>query len=223
MKLDLGYIFKNKKLLKRALTHRSFLNESKNDRHSNERLEYLGDAVLELIVSLYLYKKYPNFPEGKLTSMRSRLVQTKTLALASERLRLGKELRMSKGEKESGGEQNPSLLADTFEAVVGAIYMDTDFNNAFSFVKNNLLVPAEKFLAKNLPVDFKSKYQEIVQAEGKPTPVYKVIKSYGPDHDKRFVIALYVGKNKAAIGKGRSKQEAEQSAAQKALEKKEQK
>lgn len=217
--VNLNYNFKNKKLLKTALTHRSFLNESRGVKESNERIEFLGDAVLELVVSLYLYKKYPGLPEGKLTFMRSRLVQTKTLSLAAERLKLGVSLQMSKGEKDSGGEKNPSLLADVFEAVVGAIYLDSGLNEAFSFVEQNLLFPAEKMLADKLPRDYKSKFQELIQAKGLPTPVYKIMDSFGPDHNKTFVTKVFVGKKVYAKGKGSSKQEAEQMAAKKALEK----
>lgn len=212
--------FSNKKLLARAFIHRSYLNEhSKENLKSNERLEYLGDAVLELIVSLYLFNKYPDFPEGKLTTLRSKLVQTRTLSLAAIRLNFGERLQMSKGEKKSGGAQNPSILADTFEAVIGAIYKDQGFQAAFNFVKDNLLVPAEKLFAGKIPQDYKSKLQEVVQSQGMISPIYKVIKAYGPDHNKTFKVKVSLENNQSAIGVGKSKQEAEQKSARLALEK----
>lgn len=224
MKFDLGYQFKNKKLLEIALTHRSYLNEHKKEKLiSNERLEFLGDAVLELIVSLYIYEKYPNFPEGKLTALRAKLVQTKTLALASQRLKVGLLLKVSRGEKESGGNENPSLLADTFEAIIGAIYQDSGFESANNFVKKNLLIPSEKLFKTKLPEDYKSKFQEKVQARGLKTPSYKIMKAHGPDHNKTFQTAVLVGGKQYALGTGKSKQEAEQEAAKQALEKLEKK
>jgi len=214
------YRFKNKNLLKRALTHRSYLNETKQKNlHSYERLEFLGDAVLELIVSLYLFEKYPDSPEGKLTSLRSRLVQTKTLSLAAQRLKLGESLKMSKGEKKSEGHKNPSILADVFEAVVGAIYKDSGFKEAYSFVKKNLLDLSDKMFKAQIPEDYKSALQEKVQAQGLPTPEYKLISSQGPDHNKVFKTALFVNGKKISIGEEKSKQKAETQAAKKALEK----
>jgi len=220
MKFNLGYKFKNKKLFETALTHRSYLNEhKKGSLVSNERLEFLGDAILELIVSLYLFDKYPHFPEGKLTSLRAKLVQTKTLFLVSQKLKIGSQLKLSRGEKESEGEKNPSILADTFEAIVGAIYQDSGFQKAYSFVEKNLLIPSEKLFKAKLPQDYKSKFQEIIQAKGFLSPVYKLISSYGPDHKKTFKTAVFVDKKKYATGIEKSKQEAEQKAAKKALEK----
>jgi ribonuclease-3 len=212
--------FKDKQLLETALTHRSYLNEHKKENlTSNERLEFLGDAVLELIVSLYLYQKYPHFSEGKLTALRARLVQTKTLALASQRLNISRQLKLSRGERESGGADNPSLLADTFEAIVGALYQDSGFKAAYDFVKTNLLMPSEKLFKSQLPEDYKSKLQEKVQAKGLPSPVYQVIASYGPDHQRTFKTAVFIGKTKYSQGVGKSKQEAEQQAAKKTLAK----
>lgn len=219
MKFKLNYQFKNPQLLTKALTHRSYLNEHRQEKlASNERLEFLGDAVLELIVSLYLYTKYPDSPEGQLTLLRAKLVQTKTLFLACERLQISPQIRLSKGERESGGEHNPSLLADTFEAIVGAIYQDSDFQSAYDFVLENLLIPSEKLFSEKLPQDFKSKFQEIIQAKGLASPTYTIQSAYGPDHNKMFKTAVFVGKNKYAEGIGRSKQEAEQHAAENALD-----
>ncbi|HUV47262.1 MAG TPA: ribonuclease III [Candidatus Bathyarchaeia archaeon] len=220
MKFDLGHRFKNEKLLETAFTHRSFLNENRNKNLiSNERIEFLGDAVLELIVSLYLYQKYPQLAEGQLTLLRSQLVQTKTLSLASQNLKVGPQLKLSRGEKESGGNKNPSILADTFEAIVGAVYQDAGFQAAFEFVKKNLLVPSEKLFKDQLPEDFKSKLQENVQALGLNTPNYEILASLGPDHNKTFEVAVFSGTQRLGQGVGKSKQEAEQKAAQKALEK----
>jgi ribonuclease-3 len=220
MKLTLGAQFKNQQLLETALTHRSYLNEHRSQKlESNERLEFLGDAVLELIVSLYLFEKYPTFPEGRLTAKRAQLVQTKTLAMASQNLQIGSQLRLSRGEKASGGQQNPSILADTFEALIGAVYQDTGFQKAFDFVKQNLLIPAEKMFKEQLPQDFKSQLQELVQAQGYASPTYKVLESFGPDHSKTFQVAVLINEKPAAEARGRSKQEAEQLTAQKALAK----
>ena len=220
MKLTLGYQFKNQQLLETALTHRSYLNEHRSQKlESNERLEFLGDAVLELIVSLYLFQKYLDWPEGQLTARRAQLVQTKTLTMASQNLQIGSQLRLSRGEKASGGQQNPSILADTFEALIGAVYQDASFQKAFDFVKQNLLIPAEKMFKEQLPQDFKSQLQELVQAQGYTSPVYKVLESFGPDHNKTFKVAVLINQQPEAEAQGKSKQEAEQLTAQKALEK----
>ncbi len=220
MKFNLEKQFQNKILFKRAFVHRSYLNEHKEEQiGSNERLEFLGDAVLELIVSLYLFKKYPLFPEGKLTALRARLVQTKTLSLASQTLGLGSKIKLSKGEKASGGETNPSILADTFEAVIGALYLDQGFDRAYEFVVKNLLEPAKKLFASKLPHDYKSQLQELIQARKKPSPVYQVLDSFGPDHSKTFIVGCFVDGKQLGKGEGRSKQEAEQQAAKKALAK----
>lgn len=220
MKLNLDYQFKNPQLLKTALTHRSYLNEHRQEKlQSNERLEFLGDAILELIVSLYLFKKYPSLPEGRLTTMRAQLVQTKTLSLVSQKLKVGFSLRLSRGEKESGGNNNPSLLADTFEAIVGAIYQDSNFEQAYKFVEKNLLIPSEEIFKSQLPHDYKSQLQEVIQGQGLNSPVYKLVQSLGPDHNKTFKTNVIINNKKSTEGAGKSKQEAEQEAACKALEK----
>ena len=211
--------FNNKKLLSRAFIHRSYLNEQSNKKlKSNERLEFLGDAVLELIVTLYLFNKYPDSPEGKLTTLRSKLVQTKTLSLAANRLNLGQRIKMSRGENKSGGQKNPSILADTFEAVIGAIYKDKGFKTAFDFVQINLLEPAEKLFADKIPQDYKSKLQETVQAHSLSSPVYQVVKSYGPDHNKTFVVEVFLDGHHVGTGVGKKKKDAEQAAAKNALD-----
>ena len=211
--------FKNKTLIETAFIHRSFLNENRNKNlESNERLEFLGDAVLELIVSLYLYESYPKFTEGQLTNLRSQLVQTKTLSIAAVRLGFGELLKLSRGEKAGRGHENPSILADTFEAVVGAIYQSEGFVATYKFVLKNLIRPAQQLFNSLLPQDYKSCFQELIQSQGKPTPTYNVIESIGPDHNKIFKIAVYINKRKIAEGVGKSKQEAEQAAAKKALD-----
>lgn len=213
--------FKDQSFFKTALTHRSYLNEHKSlPLKSNERLEYLGDAVLELITSLYLFQKYPEFTEGKLTNLRSKIVQTHTLNLAAKKLGLNKMLKMSRGEIASGGNQNPSISANTYEAIVGAIYLDSGFKATQKFVQESLFLLIEKQFKDSLPEDHKSALQEIVQARGFESPIYKTIAEYGPDHNKKFKVAVLVDSKKAASGLGRSKQQAEQEAAKKALEKK---
>ncbi|OGG06335.1 ribonuclease III [Candidatus Gottesmanbacteria bacterium RIFCSPHIGHO2_01_FULL_42_12] len=209
----IGVNFKNKLLLAQALVHRSYLNESKEFSESNERLEFLGDAVLSILTSEYLYKKFPKHPEGQLTNTRSVLVRGKTLAEVARSLSLGDFLLMSRGERESGGSQNSALLADATEALIGALYLDQGLETVREFL--------EKFLySKDYEaIDFKSVAQELSQAKLKLSPKYKVIKAVGPDHNKIFTIGIYFGEDLAGTGEGKSKQEAEQAAAKVALEK----
>lgn len=211
--------FDNLQLLETACTHRSYLNEHKEIRQSNERLEFLGDAVLELVVSFSLFKKYKDKTEGQLTSLRSKIVQTKTLASIAKRLVLPKFLKLSKGERESGGVENDSLLADTFEAVLGAIFLDQGLKTCTKFIQKQLLSHLDLILSSKEVIDYKSQYQEIIQAKGLPTPSYKVIKETGPDHDKIFIAAVLVEGKEMAQGAGKSKQVAEQEAAKEALDK----
>lgn len=211
--------FNNLSLLETALTHRSYLNEHKEVRESNERLEFLGDAVLELSVSYFLFKKHPFMPEGQLTSLRSKIVQTKTLAQTAKRLGLPHYLKLSKGEKESGGLENQSILADTFEALIGAIFVDQGLEESNQFIHANLLKYLNEILKSEEVIDYKSQYQEIIQSQGFPTPIYKIIAEAGPDHDKTFTAAVFIEKKEKAQGIGKSKQLAEQETAKKALEK----
>lgn len=206
-------------LLKRALTHRSFLNENESAQKHNERLEFLGDAVLELTVSEYLFEKFPEKPEGTLTAYRAALVRTTTLAEVAATLELGQKLRLSKGEELTGGRQNPSLLANTFEAVMGAIYLDQDYQAAKAFVAKHLLPKLNTIIEKGLFKDFKSTLQEHVQAEGHDSPEYQVIDEEGPDHNKQFTINVKVDGEIMGQGSGKSKQSAQQAAARDALEK----
>ena len=212
---------KNPDLLTKALTHRSYLNETSDQKisESNERLEFLGDAVLELIVSEYLFDKFPDKPEGELTSLRAALVKTTTLAKISRKLQLGEKLLMSRGEAQTGGRDNQGLLANTFEAIIGAIYLDSNISTVKKFLAENLFTELTEIIENNLHRDYKSTFQEIVQGYGHPTPSYEVTDEEGPDHEKIFTVALMVSDKKIAIGKGKSKQLAQQQAAQKGLEK----
>ena len=211
--LNLGIQFNDPSLLKTALTHRSYLNENKNIKQSNERLEFLGDSVLSILTSEYLYKKFPDYPEGKLTNTRSVLVRGKTLALVARELNLGEFLLMSKGEKDSGGAQNDALLADATEAVIGAIFLDQGLDIVREFLQKYLY--SKSFEA----IDYKSIVQETAQSKFKVSPKYKVLEAVGPDHDKKFVIGIYFGAELMGKGEGKNKQEAEQVAAKVALEK----
>ncbi len=205
-------------LLDLALTHRSYLNENPNAHQHNERLEYLGDAVLELAVSEYLYKRFKDKPEGDLTAYRASLVKTTTLAKVAQKLGLGEKLKMSKGEESSGGRTNQSLLANTFEAVVGALYLDKDYNAVVDFLEKNLYPELNQIIKLGLYKDFKSTLQELVQSQGSDSPEYEVINESGPDHDKEFTVVVLIDGKKVATGKGKSKQKAQQRAAQSALE-----
>lgn len=211
--------FKNLRVLETSLTHRSYLNEHRQVKESNERLEFLGDAVLELIISFFLFKKYRGKTEGELTSLRSKIVQTKTLAGIAKKLGLPQFLRISKGERESGGTENESILADSFEAVLGAIFVDQGMATCRNFVQEHLLKYLGRILTSKEVVDYKSQYQEIIQSLELPTPFYKVIAESGPDHNKIFTVAVFVERKKMAQGEGKSKQAAEQKAAKMALEK----
>lgn len=210
--------FSDKKLWKKALTHRSWINESENARESNERLEFLGDAVLEFVVSEDLFRKFPNKEEGFLTALRANIVNTHNLAAFAKRAGVGEALLLSKGEKQGGGAENPSLLADTVEAIIGAIFIDRGFGAAEEFIKNNLLRDLEEKLKEPLK-DPKSRLQEMVQAKGFSTPKYKVISESGPDHNKKFVVEAVVDGKTLGRGEGKSKNQAEQAAAEKSLAK----
>ncbi len=216
----LGFKFRSPVLLEQALVHRSYLNEHP-DFHlgSNERLEFLGDAVLELIVSLLLYRDLPDYPEGKLTDIRSCLVRTESLAEFANILDLGEHLLLSRGEEDLGGRKNTGLMANTFEAVTGAIYLDQDLETARRFALPFLKKKLKEIIAKQSFKDSKSLFQEKVQEREKITPRYAVVSETGPDHQKTFTVGLWVGETLWAEGHGRSKQEAEEEAAQKALEK----
>jgi len=200
--------------------HRSYINEN---RHfflpHNERLEFLGDAALELIVTEYLFKKYPKAPEGDMTNWRSSLVNTKKLALIARKLEFEKFLYLSKGEAKDTGKAREYILGNAFEAVTGAIYLDQGYAGVHKFIEENLLIDLDYILQHNLHIDPKSSFQEIAQEKAKITPVYEVLKECGPDHNRKFVIGLFLGKKLIAQGQGSSKQEAETRAAEKGLKK----
>jgi ribonuclease-3 len=211
--------FNDKKLFDHALTHRSWVNEHKGERTSNERLEFLGDAILEFVVSREIYNKYPDKEEGYLTALRANLVNTVALFEFAKKIDLGVALYLSKGEEESGGRTNPSLLADTVEAIIGAIFIDRGLPAASEFIKENLMAEVEKKASEPLK-DPKSRLQEYVQSQGFAAPKYKVIEETGPDHSKKFVIEVVVNETSWGRGEGKSKGAGEQAAALQALTKK---
>lgn len=213
----IGYIFKNEDLLKTCLTHRSSLNEPEV-KESNERLEFLGDAVLELIVTNFLFHQRPTDAEGLLTAARSAIVRTESLSKIAKSINLGDYLKMSRGEAASGGRENTSILEDAFESLTGAIYEDGGFEQAKTFVYKTLIPFAEEVLSRGELKDAKSKLQEKIQAKGLFSPVYQVISQVGPDHSKIFTVSVLVDSKELGQGSGKSKQEAEQAAAQKALD-----
>lgn len=209
--------FNNNQLLETAFTHRSYLNEVKEKIQSNERLEFLGDSVLSFIISTYLYNSRPKDPEGDLTNLRSYIVKTKSLAEASEKLDLGKYLKLSKGEEISGGRNNTQLLANTFEALLGAIFLDLGLETATKIIHQTLLPDFKNELEVGPPKDSKSELQELAQERLKESPHYKIIGTKGPDHAKEFMVAVYIKGKEFGKGTGSSKQTAEEMAAQNAL------
>ncbi|MEK7100390.1 MAG: ribonuclease III [Patescibacteria group bacterium] len=206
----------NPNLLKQALTHRSWVNENSDNHGTNERLEFLGDAILEFLVSTEIYNKFPNEEEGYLTALRANLVNTKNLAEVAKKLGIGEMILLSKGEEEGGGRTNASLLADTVEAIIGALFLDQGIEASEKFIQDNILIDADK--KAKLPLkDPKSLLQELVQAKGYPAPKYQVISENGPDHNKEFTIEVIINGKSEATGKGKSKSESEQDAAGSAL------
>lgn len=211
-------IFKDKNLLKQAFIHRSFINENPGSNLShNERLEFLGDAVLELVVTDFLYKKYPNYTEGELTAIRSALVNAIIISEVALKIGMNDYLLLSKGEAKDNGKARQYILANTFEAYVGAVYLDQGYNVVNKFMTDSLLPHTEEIVAKKLWRDAKSLVQEKAQEFVGVTPAYKVLHESGPDHDKHFTVGILFGPNLIAEGKGKSKQEAEQKAAEIAL------
>lgn len=217
---QIGITFKNKELLDNAFVHRSYLNEHRDfEMPSNEKLEFLGDSVLSLITSVYLYKNYPDFQEGDYTEIKASIVKTSSLAQAAAALSLGDYLHLSKGEELGRGRSNSNMLADSFEALIAAIFIDQGFDKAYEFVLEHLFkdVLTQIISAKEYHAS-KSKLQELLQGTYKKTPVYKILKEEGPEHDRLFTIAVFQGDKKLAEGQGRSKKEAEEQAASRALE-----
>ncbi len=215
------YSFKDKALLREAFTHRSYLNENRNFRGAhNERMEFLGDAVLELSVTDFLYRKYPDKDEGELTSYRAALVNAVILSSLARELSMNDFLLLSKGEAKDTGRARTIILANVFEAVVGAIYLDSGYDSADEFIKATLFPLLDDVVKRRLWQDAKSYFQEKSQEEFSKTPTYEIVRETGPDHDKQFVVGVYIGNDLVAQGTGKSKQEAQQSAAEEALTKK---
>lgn len=214
----IGLKFKNQTLLKRALTHRSYLNEHPDeDTKHNERLEFLGDAVLELVVTDHLFNEYPERTEGELTAIRAALVNTGSLSKVAGKLELGSYLRLSKGEAKDTGRGRQFILADTYEALIGALYLDQNYSAARNFIAKTLFVDLEEIIKSGDWRDAKSVFQEEAQARVGITPTYKTLKEAGPDHDKLFTVGVFLEDEKVAEGNGKSKQEAESEAATLAL------
>ena len=218
-KEKLGYDFDNIDLLVTALTHRSYLNEHKKSAtEHNERLEFLGDAVLELVTTDFLFSNYDK-PEGILTAWRSALVRTESIGAAGERLGYEKLIRMSRGEKHGSARARQQILANAFEATTGAIYLDKGYDAAKKYITDNILSTLPQILEEESWRDPKSYLQEISQARDGFTPIYKVLKEDGPDHDKNFTLGVFVGDKKMGEGEGPSKQTAQQEAAREAIRK----
>lgn len=218
-KEKLGYDFENIDLLVTALTHRSYLNEHKKSASEhNERLEFLGDAVLELVTTDFLFSNYDK-PEGILTAWRSALVRTESIGVAGERLGYEKLIRMSRGEKQGSARARQQILANAFEATTGAIYLDKGYEAAKKYITDNILSTLPQILEEESWRDPKSYLQEISQAKDGFTPIYKVLKEDGPDHDKNFTLGVFVGDKKMGEGEGPSKQTAQQEAAREAIRK----
>ena len=214
----IGYVFKDKRLLAQAFTHRSYLNENRAaGLDHNERLEFLGDAVLELAVTKFLYTKYPEKPEGELTAYRAALVNTQSISEAGTKLGINESLLLSRGEAKDTGRARQIILANAFEALIGSIYLDGGYDAAQKFIADQLFEKTDEVVEKRLWQDAKSRLQEIAQELSGITPKYELLNQSGPDHNKQFVVGAYIGSEKIATGEGHSKQEAEQDAAQKAL------
>ncbi|MBQ1388447.1 MAG: ribonuclease III [Clostridia bacterium] len=212
-----GYTFRNKQLAVTALTHSSYANEMHDGTKYNERLEFLGDSVLSIVVSDYIYKNCPEFPEGKLTKLRASLVCEKSLYCYAKALGLGEFIRLSKGEKNTGGDDRPSILSDAFEAVIAAIYLDGGIKPAKEFILTYVL-PDIKSAKPVKYKDYKTVLQEIIQKNPEERITYVLVRETGPDHDKHFVVEVHLNSNVIGKGGGRSKKEAEQEAARVALE-----
>ncbi len=217
----IGVTFKDISLLRTACTHRSFLNENRGaGLEHNERMEFLGDAVLELVVTSYLYRKYAKKHEGELTAFRSAIVNTVSLTKVAERMGLSEYMLLSRGEAKDTGRARGVIVANAVEAVIGAIYLDQGYNGAAQFIADHILnvIDIEDIVAKKSWIDAKSRFQEKAQEKSGVTPTYKTLKEVGPDHDKQFTLGVFLGDVQVATGNGPSKQEAEQRAAEKALE-----
>ncbi len=213
----LGLTFSNPELLQEALTHRSYLNEHKDVPAHNERLEFLGDAVLELSATQFLFNRFPQKPEGDLTAYRAALVNTNSLSETAEALGFNDMLLLSRGERRDTGRARQIILANAFEAVLGALYLDQGFEAVDAFLHTHLYPKLDAILEKRAYQDPKSRFQEVAQEKKGITPTYKTLSEEGPDHDRVFTVGVYLKEEEVALGTGKSKQEAEQDAAQKAL------
>jgi ribonuclease-3 len=215
---SIGVEFTDWNLLKSAFTHRSYVNEHRGGPiEHNERLEFLGDAVLELVVTRYLFDKFPNKPEGELTAYRAALVNTNTISESASKLQMNDYLLLSKGESRDVGRARQYILANAFEAVIGALYLDKGYECAQEFIAKNIFPLTDNVVANRLWQDNKSRFQELAQEHLSITPSYSVLDQVGPDHDKQFTVGAYLGNELIAKGTGKSKQEAEQAAALSAL------
>lgn len=213
----IGFNFKNTHLVKNAFIHRSYLNENKNYRgQSNERLEFLGDSVLSLVVSRFLYIQNTKMDEGQLTTIRASLVRTETLAKIAHNLSLGNYLLLSKGEEDSGGRDNTSILANTFEALIGAIYLDLGIEKTEKFLKK-IVLDKWKTISESAIEDYKSKLQEVLQKRHHESPTYRLISTWGPDHERQFEMGVYFKSKILGKGVGKNKQQAAQNAAKTVL------
>lgn len=215
----IGVTFTNPQLLKTAFTHRSFVNENRRiAKEHNERLEFLGDAVLELVITDFLFHKYPERPEGELTAFRAALVNTQSIGDAANELGMNDFMLLSRGEAKDTGRARQYILANAFEALIGAVYLDQGYDAAHTLIDTMLFHKIDHIVEKRLWQDAKSYFQEKAQEEVSITPSYELVDQVGPDHDKKFIVAALLGADTIAQGEGRSKQEAEQAAARKALE-----
>jgi len=211
--------FNNKSLFDLAFTHRSYLNESNGHTESNERLEFLGDSILSFVVSTYIYEEFKEKKEGELTSLRSVLTNTETLYEVAKKLNLGENLKLSKGEEETGGRKSKTILANTYEAVVGAIYLDQGIEPAKKFIFETIIEEIDSIVSSQGLKDSKSALQEYMQESYKASPRYEVLEESGPDHDKIYTVGVFFEEKLLAKGDGKSKQEAEKKAAQNAMQK----
>ena len=211
--------FSDRKLLENAFIHRSFLNEHKNSHlRSNERLEFLGDSVLSLITSVYLFKNYPDLKEGDYTEIKSAIVKMESLAEAAKKIKLNNYLLLSRGEERGAGRENNNIMADCFEALIAVIFLDKNFEIAYAFVVDHLFKDKLDYLLKNnLYLSSKSRLQEIIQSKYKKTPIYKVLDEKGPEHKRIFKIGVYFNNKLLGEGTAPSKKEAEEEAAKQAL------
>lgn len=216
---EIGYVFNDKGLLKEALTHSSYIREHKDENvSSNERLEFLGDAYLDAIAGEELFKRLPGADEGRLTKLRAAVVCEKTLAVVGARFRIGEYMDMGNGESKNGGRYRSSIMADAIEALIGAIYLDGGYEKAHEFVLGISEEALQDAMAGRLLKDYKSALQEKIQSEGSHRIEYKVDREEGPDHDKYFYVSVYLDGEVKGHGEGKTKKEAEQSAAKEALE-----